>query len=214
VTHPHSVTQLPTRPPARWWALAGLIAICGASCAAADEPATFRVDPELTAVEFAVTHLGIARQHGRFERTWGSIVLDPAQASGRIDFVIDTTSVNTGWNLRDEFLRGTNMLDVLRYPAIRFHSTSLRFEGERLVAVDGDVELHGVTQPVRLDVKRMACAIDPADGREGCGAEVATRISRRAFGMSFAYPLVGDDIELDFAITAFRVPDAGEAESP
>ena len=40
------------------------------------------------------------------------------------------------------------------------------------------------------------------------------RISRRAFGMDFAYPLVGDDVELDFGVTAFRVRDEGETETP
>ncbi len=197
----------------RWRALTGLVAACGAFGAAAD-PVTFRVEPELTAAEFAVTHLGIAKQRGRFERTWGSIVLDPAQATGRVDFIIDTTSINTGWNLRDDFLRGADMFDAQRYPAIRFHSRRLVYEGERLVVVDGEVELHGVTQPVRLEVKRMACATDSADGREGCGAEVATRISRSAFGMSYARLLVSDEIELDFAITAFRVRNTGETEMP
>ncbi|NDP43926.1 MAG: YceI family protein, partial [Aromatoleum sp.] len=58
------------------------------------------------------------------------------------------------------------------------------------------------------------CATDSADGREGCGAEVATRISRSAFGMSYARLLVSDEIELDFAITAFRVRNTGETEMP
>jgi polyisoprenoid-binding protein YceI len=33
-------------------------------------------------------------------------VLDPEQHSGSIDFVVDVTSIDTGWNARDEFLRG------------------------------------------------------------------------------------------------------------
>jgi hypothetical protein len=32
--------------------------------------------------------------------------------------------------------------------------------------------------------------------------------------MDFAYPLIGDEVELDFALTAFRVRAAGEARAP
>ncbi len=74
--------------------------------------------------------------------------------------------------------------------------------------------LRGVTQAVRLEVQWLVCGINPADGREGCGATVTGRLLRRDFGMDYAYPLVGDEVELDFAITAFRVRDEGETEPP
>lgn len=193
--------------------LAGLVALWAVACTAAG-PTTFRVEPALTSTEFAVTQLGIAKQRGRFERTWGAIVLDPARSGGSVDFIIDTASVRTGWNVRDEFLRGEDMFDARRYPTIRFHSTRLGWDAARLIAIDGNVELHGVTQPVRLEVRKLACATGAADGREGCGAAVATRISRAAFGMTYAYPVVGDEIELDIAITAYRVRDGGETEPP
>jgi len=106
------------------------------------------------------------------------------------------------------------MIDVERYPAIRFRSTRLSYAAAQLVAVDGEVTLRAVTQPVRLDVKRLRCAPAPPHGREECGAAIATRISRAAFGMTYAYPLVGDEIDLDFAVTASRVRDGGETESP
>jgi polyisoprenoid-binding protein YceI len=64
--------------------------------------------------------------------------------------------------------------------------------------------LRGVTRPVRLDVRYVHCGTYAADGREGCGARIVGRISRLAFGIDFAYPMIGDEIELDFAVTAFR----------
>ncbi len=193
-----------------------VVAIALAVAAACTEaaPEAFRVEPDLTATRFAVNELGIVRQRGRFQRTWGAIVLDPARAAGTVDFIIDATSVATGWGLRDAFLRGEYMFDVDQFPAIRFRSTHLSYAAGQLVAVDGDVTLRGVTRPVRLDVKRLRCSHVPARGREECAAEVATRISRRAFGMTYAYPFVGDDIDLDVAITAFRVRDSGETEPP
>jgi len=63
-------------------------------------------------------------------------------------------------------------------------------------------------------VARVECAIRPDDGREACGAMVTGRISRRAFGMDFAYPLIGDEVALEFELTAFRVGDAAAGDAP
>lgn len=192
---------------------AALIALAIFAGPVASDAATFRVATDQTSVAFAVSNFGIGSHEGRFDLTWGKIVLDPERRSGSIEFVVDVGSVNTGWDLRDAFLKSDLMFDARRYPSIRFHSTRLAFEGPRLVAVDGEMTLHGVTLPVRFDVTRMECGADTGVGSDGCGAAVRGRISRSAFGMSFAYPLVGDEVALDFSIRAIRVRDDGEKES-
>jgi polyisoprenoid-binding protein YceI len=187
------------------------VVACGVACA---DPATFRVDPAHTSATFAVSQFGVALQHGRFDRTWGTIVLDGERQAGSIDLVIDADSVNTGWKLRDEFLRGENMFDTGRFPVLRFRATRFAFDDARLVGVDGEATLRGVTRPVRLAVSRFECSMSAADGREGCGASVTGHLSRRAFGMGFAYPLIGDDVLLEFALTAHRVRDERQGPAP
>jgi polyisoprenoid-binding protein YceI len=193
-------------------AVAGTVAALAAIPVAA-EPATFRVDPALTTAQFAVTEWGVIRRRGRFARTAGEIMLDPALAVGRIDFVIDTRSVSTGWSLRDAFVTGGLMLDADAYPAIRFRSTRVAFVALRPVGVDGEITLHGVTRPVRLAIRRLDCATDAA-GREGCDADIGLSISRAAFGMTYAYPLVGDAIDIDVALTAVRVGTGAGGPAP
>jgi polyisoprenoid-binding protein YceI len=190
-----------------------LIALAFLAGVVASDAATFRVATDETNVAFAVSNFGIGSHQGRFDLTWGKIILDPERRSGSIDFIVDVGSVNTGWDLRDAFLKSELMFDVERYPWIRFHSTRLAFEGPRLVAVDGEITLHGVTRPVRFDVTRMECGVETAVGHNGCGALVTGRISRSAFGMSFAYPLVGDEVALDFSVRAIRVRDDGGTDS-
>lgn len=175
---------------------------------------TYRVDAGQTTAGFAVSHLGIVRQRGHFDRTWGTIVIDPDGTAGSIDVVIDPASVDTGWNLRDRFLRGDDMLDVESYPVVRFRSTRLEYRGRRVVAAEGEITLHGVTRPLRLEVRRLVCGRNPVDGREGCGATVTGQLLRRDFGIAYAWPIIGDDIDLDFVIRAFRVRDEGETEAP
>jgi len=88
---------------------------------------TYRIEPGLTNAGFTVTYLGFSRQRGRFDRVAGRIVLDPAGQSGTVDFVLDSASINTGWNVRDDFLRGERMFDVARYPdSASFASSRLR----------------------------------------------------------------------------------------
>ena len=185
-------------------AIAASLALGGAPAAAA-APVGYRIEPESTYAEFAVSHLGLSRQRGHFGQTHGTIVLDPEKHSGSIDFVVDVASIDTGWNLRDEFLRGESMFDATRYPVVRFHSTQLVFDRERLIGVAGELTLRDVTRPVALKVERLECGREPDGGREGCGAGVATSIKRSEFGMNYALALVGDDIDLSFQVTAFRV---------
>ena len=148
-----------------------VLALAMLACTVASIAATFRVAPEQTSVSFEVANLGIGSQ-GRFDLTSGKIVLDPERRTGSIEFVVDASSIDTGWNLRDAFLKSDLMFDVERYPSIRFHSTRLAYDGERLVAVEGEIMMHGVTRPVRLDVTRIECGT-------GSGASDATAVTQR-----------------------------------
>jgi len=167
------------------------------------DAATFRIAPENASVVFAVSHLGISTE-GRFGLIRGEIVLDAERRAGSVELIADARSINTGWDLRDAFLKSDLMFDVERYPSIRFHSSRLGFEGDRLVSIDGEVTMRGVTRPARFDVTRFECAADTMPGKDGCAAVVRGRISRGEFGMSFGYPLIGDEVALDFSIKAIR----------
>ena len=190
-----------------------LLCALGASGGAAGGAGAFHVDPELTSARFVVPQLGFSQQEGRLGRTSGTIVLDPRQKVESIDLEIETASVDTGWSLRDAFLRSEVMFDTAHFPRMRFHSTSLRYEGMRLTGVEGEVTLRGVTRAVRFDVTRLECASGPGDDRESCSAEVSGHLSRGAFGMDFAYPLIGDEVTLEFVVRAFRARDADEAKA-
>jgi polyisoprenoid-binding protein YceI len=167
-------------------------------------PESYRVEAQMSSTEFAVTHLGLSRQYGRFGRTEGSILIDPQEHSGTIDLVVDATSVDTGWSVRDAWLRGEDMFDVARFPVMRFTSSQLVFNQERLIGISGLLTLHGATRPVVLKIERMQCGVIPDSGREGCGAGARASIKRSDFGLTYALGLVGDDIDLTFQVVAYR----------
>src|SRR5215468_2790092 len=97
-----------------WRAVA--LAIAALAISGESAAATFRVATAETNVGFSVSNFGIGTHEGRFDLTWGKITLDPERHSGSIDFVVDVGSVNTGWDLRDAFLKSDLMFDVERYP--------------------------------------------------------------------------------------------------
>jgi len=167
---------------------------------------SYRIAPERTLARFELTQFGVLRQEGQFHGVSGTILLDPARANGgSIEVAIDLSSVDTGWQLRDDFIRGEDIFDVARYPVLQFRSTHLEYRDRQVAAAQGLVTLHGVTKPLRLDVTSLECVKNSGDGGESCAATVSGRLLRREFGMDFGYPLIGDAILLDFAITALRI---------
>ena len=182
---------------ASWWV--------GEASDATAAPEVFRIDPALTRAEFAVTHFWITRLLGRFGRTQGTIVLDADGHSGSIDFTVDATSVQTGSSVRDNFIRGEDMFDAAHYPTVHFRSTQLTFDRIQLIGAAGELTLHNVTRPIAVKVERLECGSEPLSGREGCSVAVISSIKRSDFGMTFALPFVGDDIDLSFHLAAFRV---------
>jgi len=175
--------------------------LCASPASAGTE--VYRIDPVATRAEFAVAHFWFTTLHGRFARTQGTIALDPEERTGSIDFVIDADSVDTGWSIRDDFIRGEHMFDASRFPRVRFRSTELRFGAAGLAGASGELTLHNVTRPVVVTVERMNCG--PATLGESCGVAVGSRIRRSDFGLTFGLPFVGDEIDLSFDLTARRV---------
>ena len=139
--------------------------------------------------------------------------MDAQHRVARVYLEIDTRAVATGWDLRDAFLKSGVMFDTERYPQMRFRSKRILYEGSRFAAVEGDVTLRGVTRPARFEVRHLECASGDEDRREICTAEVVGRISRAAFGMDFGYPLIGDEVDLEFAVTASRARDEDDKEA-
>ena len=133
-------------------------------------------------------------------------MLDPQDHTGSVDLVVDATSVDTGWGLRDTWLRGEDMFDVANFPVMRFRSTQLVFNEERLIGIAGLLTLRGVTRPVVLKIERLQCGPVPDSGREGCGAGAVSTIKRSDFGLTYAMGLIGDEIDLKFQVIAHRVP--------
>jgi polyisoprenoid-binding protein YceI len=165
---------------------------------------SYTIDPRHTFPSFEIDHLGFSIQRGRFNRTSGTVVLSPESASGSIQITIDTVSISTGLPDLEKHLRSDEFLDAERYPLITFTSNKLSFKEDQLVAVDGNLTLHGITKPVHLVVDYFHCGMNPISMKNVCGANATATIKRSDFGIDKYAPALADDVKIVLQVEALK----------
>lgn len=181
--------------------ISGLLAI---TCALPVWADNYTIDPTHTFPAFEIDHLGFSTQRGRFNLTRGKLMLDEDKKTGRVDISIDAASIDTGLTILEEQLRSEDFFDVKRYPTLQFSGDKFRFVEDRLVAVSGNLSLHGVSLPVTLNVTRYKCGLNVARLRKVCGADLSTTIKRNEYGISKGTPFVGDEVRITIQVEAVR----------
>ncbi len=125
------------------------------------QPRVFRVDDTHTVLGFKASTL-LFDVPGRFPNYKADIQGDPASPAGaKVLLDIDTGSINTSNDTRDEHLRSRDFFDAAKYPKITFTSQEVHREGDR-VLVRGALTMHGVAK--NLDLTFLA-----AEGMNGAG---------------------------------------------
>jgi polyisoprenoid-binding protein YceI len=69
------------------------------------EVATCSIDPTHTFVTFEVTHFGTSTNRGRFDKKEGTVQLDKAARTGKVDLTLETGSIDTGTAAFDKHLQ-------------------------------------------------------------------------------------------------------------
>lgn len=153
--------------------------------AAQAETAAYAIDPTHTFATFEISHFGASVNRGRFDKKEGSVQLDRAAKTGKVEVTIDTTSINTGTEAFNKHLQSAELFDAAKFPTIKFVSDKFAFSGDKVSEVSGNLTLLGKTQPVTLKTKQFTCYQNPMLKREVCGGDFETTIDRTAFGMNY-----------------------------
>jgi len=122
---------------------------------------TWAVDPVHSSIRFDVidTDTAFKSVSGRFTDFEGTI--EPGQTKG----VVRTASILTDHEQRDAHLRSPDLLEVERFPEIRFESNRIeQVEGDRHKII-GELTIKEVPIEVELDAKFQGAGTD-ADGLE------------------------------------------------
>ncbi len=115
-------------------------------------------------------------------------------------------SMKTGIDLRDEHLAGSDWLNAKEHPNIVFQLT--KTEGVSLVketdnfstyegTLVGEITLHGVTRPVRLEKARftfMPASDRTAGVAKGDLLAIRTKMSVRLADFNVSHPVIGDKV--------------------
>jgi polyisoprenoid-binding protein YceI len=165
---------------------------------ASAQTGTWQIDPNHTAAQFSVRHLGVSTVRGAFTKVSGSVKHDPADPTkDSLEATIETGSVDTRVEMRDNDLRSPRFFDAQKYPTITFHSKQAKVAGPGKLQITGDLTIRGVTKEVVLDVDGPSEPIkDPMGKGQRMGASATTKINRQDFGVSALPGVVGDEITI------------------
>jgi len=175
---------------------AGILALAGSMATA--QSSTWVSDPMHSEVDFTITHMAISNVHGRFGKVAATLVYDQADvAKSTVTATIDIATIDTSEDARNNHLKSPDFFDLAKFPTATFTSTSVAKSGTGLV-VNGNLTLHGVTQPVVLTVEGPTGPVQGMDKKQHAGFSATTTISRAAFGIGTKFPaaMVGDEVKL------------------
>ena len=149
------------------------------------EPASYAIDPTHTFVTFEISHFGAAMNRGRFDKKEGSVQLDKAAKSGKVEISFDTTSINSGTPAFDKHLQSADLFNAAQHPKISFVSDKFSFSGDKVSEVTGQLTLLGKTAPITLKANQFNCYQSPMLKREVCGGDFEATIDRTQWGMNY-----------------------------
>ena len=151
--------------------------------AAAPTVSAWEFDPAHSHAQFKVRHMMIANVKGEFGKISGTVRIDSADITrSSVEATIDAASINTREPQRDGYLKSADFLDVEHYPTLTFKSTKITRTDDGLQLV-GNLTIRGVTKPVVFEVDGPTPETKDPWGNTKMGAEAATTIDRKDFGL-------------------------------
>lgn len=160
------------------------------------------MDTAQSGIEFKVKHMMISKVKGRFETFTANVEIETLEdlTNATIEFDIQTMSVDTKNEDRDNHLRSVDFFDIEKYPAITFKTTTLKKSGDDYKLV-GDLTIKDVTKSVIFDIAYNGKGTNPW-GVEVYAFEAETKLNREEFDLTWnaaletGSVLVGKDVKI------------------
>lgn len=156
------------------------------------------IDVAKSSAHFSVPHIWVERVTGTVPILHGSVTLAAGSTIPQaVTAVLDATRISTGEPDRDHSLESPDFFDAAQFPHWTFVSTRIVAKGAAAFEMDGNLTIHGVTQPEVLDVTVTGTPAHPLYHAVG-------QIDRHAFGMARTRldPTIGAtaDVTIDAAL--------------
>jgi polyisoprenoid-binding protein YceI len=175
-----------------------------------DGVSAWRIDVAHSELSFRVRHL-VSRVRGTFGEWGGILRVDPARLEqGSVEVTIQTASIDTRQERRDNHLRSDDFFDVASHPTITFVSRQVQRTGDR-IWVQGTLTMRGVSRPVVLEGEFLGITRD-GQGRRRLGFEASTTVNRHDYRVSWNNVaeggglVLGDEVTIQMVIAAVEQP--------
>ena len=174
--------------------------------AAQAQAPNYAIDPLHTFVNYENGHYGTTTNRGRFSMKDGTLFFDRANQQGKVEIVIDISSVNTGVDFLNRQIQGKDFFNVADFPTGSFVSDKFVFNGDKVSEVQGKLTLRGQTHPVVLKAAKFNCYVSPQLKREVCGGDFETTIQRSQWGVRWGLQVGFEDaVKLIIQIEAIKL---------
>ena len=181
--------------------------LAAATLSAQAQSATYAVDPTHTFATFEIDHFGASTNRGRFDKKSGTVQLDKAAKTGKVELTLDTTSINTGTAAFDKHLQSKDFFNTAEFPTAKFVADKFVFNGDKVSDVSGTLTLLGKTNPVTLKASKFNCYMSPMLKVEVCGGDFETTLVRSSYGMGWGLNFgFSDNVRLVVQVEAVKQP--------
>lgn len=144
----------------------------------------WNLDRSHSNVGFTVTHMVVSEVDGSFTKFNGTMVTDGNDFStAKVNFTVETGSVNTGNENRDRHLRNDDFFNAEQFPEMKFESTSMKKTGDNKYELTGNLTIRDVTKPVSFAVTHLGNTTDR--GRTKAGFKAKATINRFDYNLKW-----------------------------
>lgn len=155
-------------------------------------------DPVHSAIQFAVTHNGVATFRSGFGEFAATLT---GGEQPKLEGTVVAASIEIDEPQQKGHLLSPEFFDAERFPELKFSSTEFTVEEDGSVRLEGELEIHGESRVVQATGKYAYTDAD-LKGEARIGLSLTASVDRRDFGMNFQAPLPkgGNAVEWDVAI--------------
>lgn len=159
---------------------------------------TYTLERDYTQGVFRWNHLGFVSPAAQISQGEGTLQFDaanPNHAAVQVTFPLKT--MNTGVPDLDDDFKSTDFFDTEKFPSATFTSTKVEQGAQKdQLKVTGNLNVHGITKPVILEVMVTKVGINPRSGLPTVGFEGSTLLKRSDWDLGRYVPQVSDAVEL------------------
>lgn len=172
---------------------------------------TWAIDSAHSNVEFSVKHMMISTVKGQFSKVEGTVEWEDENfETALVQARIDTASITTFNEQRDEHLRTNDFFNAEQWPDLLFRSDRIEPDGDGAFKIHGELTIRDVTKPVILDTEFEGMVDQDAFGKARAAFTATTEINRKEFGVNWNQALetggimVGDKVKVTLHIAIVK----------